>query len=476
MKGSVVDKILRERELKNEKNIAIARLIFITVVVILDYLSFLRLISYTKITPTLTTLILDTSFFVFSIIVMVILLRKFYYNSLKYFVITLDYLIIAMMLIFDPTVPKEGNWPGMVASIFLFLLNLIRYSKSGTIYSGILSIVLLTASSLNQGNASDLFPMIVSLLMMLFIGYSITASNKKMMVEANTKKMMERYLPPQLVGELYRQNASLEPGGKNQEVTILFSDIRSFTSISESMPAEDVVALLNSYLSVMTDIIFANNGTIDKFIGDAIMTTFGAPIKNDDDAFRAIKTAISMTQALKEFNRNQTQLKSPLKIGIGIHTGDVIVGNIGSDRRLDYTVIGDNVNLSSRIEGLTKYYKCPILISESTYYQLHAENLNDVFFLREVDHVVVKGKTTSIRIFEVMCFDNDDEKQAKKSLKEEFEKGLKLYQERKFQEAIDQFNNLPDDELSELYIKRCEQYSTHPPDASWNGTHILETK
>ncbi|NPV00486.1 MAG: adenylate/guanylate cyclase domain-containing protein [Brevinematales bacterium] len=476
MKGSVVDKILKARELKNEKNIAVARLIFITVVVILDYLSFLGVISYTKITPTLTTLILDTSFFVFSIIVLMILLRKFYYNSLKFFVITLDYLIIAMMLIFDPTVPKEGNWPGMVASIFLFLLNLIRYSKSGTIYSGILSVALLTASSLNQGNATDLFPMIVSLLMMLFIGYSITASNKKMMVEANTKKMMERYLPPQLVGELYRQNASLEPGGKNQEVTILFSDIRSFTSISESMPAEEVVTLLNGYLSIMTDIIFTNNGTIDKFIGDAIMTTFGAPIKNDDDAFRAIKTAISMIRGLKEFNKNQTQLKNPLKVGIGIHTGEVIVGNIGSDRRLDYTVIGDNVNLSSRIEGLTKYYKCPILISESTYNQLHGENMSDVFFLREVDHVVVKGKTTGIRIFEVMCFDDDDERQAKKTIKEEFEKGLKLYQGLRFQEAIGQFKKLPEDELSELYVRRCEHYIKNPPEASWNGTHVLETK
>ncbi|OHD54682.1 MAG: hypothetical protein A2Y33_02560 [Spirochaetes bacterium GWF1_51_8] len=478
MAGTIVDKILRERELKNEKTVAIARITLITFTLILDTLSFFRIISYTEITPTIRSLILDFSFFLFSSIVLIIVLKNIYYHSLKFFVMTLDYLIIAMMLLFDPTVPKEGNWPGMVASIFLFVLNLLRYSKSGTIYSAALSILLLVLSSLNIHHefAPDMFPMVVSFLMIAMMGYSITSSNKKMMVEANTKKMMERYLPPQLVGELYRKSASLEPGGKKQEVTILFSDIRSFTTISESMPAEEVVTLLNSYLSSMTDIIFANNGTIDKFIGDAIMTIFGAPVKSDDDALRAIRTAVLMTRGLKEFNRMHPELKAPLEIGIGIHSGDVIAGNIGSEKRIDYTVIGDNVNLSSRIEGLTKHYKCPILISETTFRALPAGAPNEMFLLREVDDVVVKGKTKSIRIYEVMCFDNGGEREARENVKNGFEKGLALYRNRQFREAAAEFMNLPDDPLSRFYVSRCEKYIETPPGVSWDGLYVLDTK
>jgi class 3 adenylate cyclase len=297
-----------------------------------------------------------------------------------------------------------------------------------------------------------------------------------MMVEANTKKLMERYLPPQLIEELYTNNASLEPGGKVQKVSILFSDIRSFTSISEPMKPTEVVLFLNDYLSEMTDIIFHNKGTIDKFIGDAIMTVFGAPIQSIDDAYRAVKSAIEMNQSLIHFNNSHPQLKKGLEIGIGIHTGEVITGNIGSDKRLDYTVIGDNVNLSSRIQDLTKFYKCPILISESTVKELPLEIVDKEFIIREVDKVIVKGKTEFVKIFEVLFFKTEKEKIEKLNVKDSFQKGLLDYYSGNFQSAIQKFTSIQNDPLSLIYKNRCEKLLINPPSKDWDGIFRMETK
>ena len=242
------------------------------------------------------------------------------------------------------------------------------------------------------------------------------------------------------------------------------------------MSPNAVVTLLNGYLSTMTDIIFHNKGTIDKFIGDAIMTIFGAPIESGDDAQRAVKTAISMISALKDFNNLHKELRSPLEVGIGIHTGEVIAGNIGSDKRLDYTVIGDNVNLSSRIESLTKFYKCPILITQSTYEELKKENSVDTTITREVDTVIVKGKSKSIRIYEVMCFDNEEERELKTRLKNDFEKGLTLYKQFQFEQAMIQFTAIKNDSLSALYVKRSADYIGNPPEKNWDGSFEAEMK
>lgn len=154
----------------------------------------------------------------------------------------------------------------------------------------------------------------------------------------------------------------------------------------------------------MTEVIFKFNGTIDKFIGDAIMTIFGAPFKRDDDALRAVKSAVAMIREIESINEVMANPEDKLQVGIGIHTGEAIVGNIGSDRRLDYTVIGDNVNLASRIEGLTKHYQCSILISEATFKQLEGKfSDEDGFLIREIDQVIVKGKSKPITVYEVVC-------------------------------------------------------------------------
>jgi class 3 adenylate cyclase len=322
----------------------------------------------------------------------------------------------------------------------------------------------------------DIIPMFLGLSIMLYIGYSLTASNLTMMEEANTKLMMERYLSPQLVTELYKNNSSIEPGGKIQKVTILFSDIRSFTTISEKLSPDDVVQFLNEYLSLMTDKIFLNNGTIDKFIGDAIMTIFGAPIQGEDDSLRAIITAFQMQEALEELNHKKKLTSIPMEMGIGIHTGDVLAGNIGSSKRLDYTIIGDNVNLCSRLESLTKIYPCKIIISEYTFLEIEKICLENNFVTREVDTVLVKGKTKQIKVYEVIAFKNQTEKENLLELKSKFEAALTLYKNKNFPSAIIEFEKIITDRLALFYIERCEKFIKNPPDLDWNGVYKFDVK
>lgn len=479
--GSVVDSILRERELKNEKRVGVFRFFIFTIISFLDIMDFFGIIKYSSIPPTVTSILFDLVWVVYSVSILGLVLKNLNLKYLKFIIITFDYAFLTIILIFDPTIPKTGSimvWIAFSAPLFWFFINLLRYSKEGTIYAAFNSVVLYVGILLYTDSYRDetALQIGVVLLMILFIGYSITKSNKEMMIEANTKKMMERYLPPQLISELYKENVSLEPGGKRQEVTILFSDIRSFTTISESMSAEDVVFFLNDYLSTMTEVIFHNEGTIDKFIGDAIMTTFGIPFKSQDDSYRAIKTAVEMKKALKDFNQRHKELKIPIEIGIGIHTGDVIAGNIGSDKRLDYTVIGDNVNLSARIEGLTKYYRCPILISQTTYKNLEIDKIKNDFLIREVDEVRVKGKSEYSKIYEVLSFQNEEEKVQQQNTIDTFLLGLQLYRERKFKEAIEQYSKNKEDGLSSLYLERCNFFLENPPNESWDGRFVMETK
>lgn len=481
MTDRIFGDILRQREEKNERIVAIARFAFISFASIMDLLAYYQIIQYTAIIPQITTLLLDLCFTLFSAVILILVLKLPHKRLMKFFTITLDYLFIGVLFLYDPTIQRNGEityWITMVASLFIFMYNLIRFSKIGTIYSGILSLLffVIIGSLTNGGGNANNLPMLTGLFMMLSIGYYITVANFQMMREANTKKMMERFLPPQLMDELYKHQDNLAPTGKYQKVTILFSDIRSFTEISEALPPTQVVALLNDYLSTMTEIIFKHEGTIDKFIGDAIMTIYGAPLQSGNDEERAILTALEMLQGLQKVNERHPELKSPLQIGIGIHTGDVIVGNIGSEKRLDYTVIGDNVNLSSRIEGLTKFYQCPILISEKTMEAFLLSSKADSIVIREVDTVRVKGKTQQIKIFEVMCFTNDTRIQELLFIKTVFEKGLDFYKEKKFSEAMSQFLSIPTDNLSVIYAERCREFIQNPPDALWDGIFVMTEK
>jgi len=212
------------------------------------------------------------------------------------------------------------------------------------------------------------------------------------------KDTFGRYMTKQVADEILKNPGMITPGGRKDEVTVLFSDIRGFTTYAESRPAEEVVTQLNEYMSAMVDVVIKYEGVVDKFIGDAIMAVFGSPVKHGDDTLRAVKTALEMQSRLADLDKKwEKEGKQQFRIGIGLNTGDVIVGNIGDIRRMEYTVIGDNVNLASRIEGLTKEYNCPIIISGSTY-----EKVKDKVEIRKLESATVKGKTRSVDIYQLL--------------------------------------------------------------------------
>ncbi len=212
------------------------------------------------------------------------------------------------------------------------------------------------------------------------------------------KGVFSRYVTHQVVNEILSSPEGLALGGKRKECTILFSDVRGFTSMSEKMQPEDVVHILNEYMTRMVDLVFKYEGTLDKFIGDAIMAIWGAPISHSDDTKRAVMCAIEMMEKLKLLQEKwKSEGKSPFDIGVGINVGEVVVGNIGHPERMEYTVIGDNVNLASRLESLNKEFKAHIIISQKVY-----DRVVDLIEVRPLEPVQVKGKIEKIMIYEVL--------------------------------------------------------------------------
>ncbi|HSA07275.1 MAG TPA: adenylate/guanylate cyclase domain-containing protein [Candidatus Gastranaerophilales bacterium] len=210
--------------------------------------------------------------------------------------------------------------------------------------------------------------------------------------------MFGKFVSPQILEKLLTEKKEISQSGQRKIMTVLFSDIRGFTTLSEQHPADEVIAILNEYITEMVEVILGYNGTLDKYIGDAIMAFYNDPVEMEDHALRAVLTSIGMKNKLVELNENwNKQGKAPLNIGIGINTGDMIVGHMGSHRLVDYTVIGDNVNLASRIESLTKNYGVNILISESTY-----NEVKEQVDARYIDEVVVKGKKNAVKVYEVL--------------------------------------------------------------------------
>ena len=286
---------------------------------------------------------------------------------------------------------------------------------------------------------------------------------------------MYRYLSQELAEQLLdSQHTAL--GGGRQFVSILFADIRSYTALTEQLSPEDTVILLNRYFETMVDVIFAHRGTLDKFIGDAIMAVFGSPIPQEDHAQRAVETALGMQQQLIYFNQQQQRQGLPtLHIGIGINSDDVITGNIGSSKRMEFTAIGDGVNLTSRIESATKFYGCSIIISENTY-----ALCKDTIWVRELDYVCVRGKRQPVHVYEVLGLRSTPLSSAQQDQIDLYQTGRTLYKQREFDQAIDVFSQLlrktPNDQATHLYIERCQQLQQCPPCQNWDGSWQLQEK
>ncbi|MCC6807897.1 MAG: adenylate/guanylate cyclase domain-containing protein [Deltaproteobacteria bacterium] len=282
------------------------------------------------------------------------------------------------------------------------------------------------------------------------------------------------YLSKSVVDSVLQDTSKLKLGGEKKDLTVLFSDIRGFTTISERLSPEDLVHFMNEYLTPMTDLVFSHEGTLDKYMGDAVMAFWGAPVDQPDHATKACKTALAMMDKLHELQDGWRARGLPeIDIGIGMNSGVIVVGNMGSTARFDYTVMGDSVNLGSRLEGINKEYGTNIIISEFTYERAKAD-----VYVRLLDSVRVKGKHEPVRIFELRGLGRPQ------GLEEQFiitfEKGIALYKAQKWDEAIKTFNHCLEmnqtDYCSKKYIDRCESMKEDPPGDGWDGVYTMKTK
>ena len=293
--------------------------------------------------------------------------------------------------------------------------------------------------------------------------------------EKRMKSTMSRYMDPGLADQILEGGEEIL-GGKSTVATVLFSDIRGFTTLTEELGAQGTVSLLNEYFTIMVDCIQKEGGMLDKFIGDAIMAAFGVPIPHEDDEDRAVRAAIGMIRALHIWNRQRvTEGKKPVGMGIGVNTDTIVSGNIGSPKRMDYTLIGDGVNLASRLESLCKQYHASILISENT-----VRRLKGTYRIRDVDRVQVKGKTESVGVCEVLDYHTEESYPNLMEVVNQFRDGLALYRQKEWDKAISRFNEAlrlnPDENLCGMYIDRCAHFRAEPPADNWDGGWIMKTK
>lgn len=295
-----------------------------------------------------------------------------------------------------------------------------------------------------------------------------------------TMQSFSYYIPKTLVKKLINRKQSIHIGGKSKEVTLMFTDIAGFTNVSESLTPDKLVVHLSEYFEELTSIIMNNNGTVDKYIGDAIMSFWGAPIPDRHHAYNACRAALLCQQRLSELNRIWKRSGSPVfNTRIGLHLGDVIIGNIGSSERMNYTAIGDSVNLCSRLEGLNKYYGTQIIVSEDVF-----DRVKDSFLMRPLDRVAVKGKNKAARIYELIAQIKEDNSLLPTDEQLEFcanfEKAYKLFLTRQWKEALTLFESITPinniDLTLSIYADRCRDYLKNPPPKDWDGSVHMTQK
>ncbi|MEE9543881.1 MAG: adenylate/guanylate cyclase domain-containing protein, partial [Thermodesulfobacteriota bacterium] len=294
--------------------------------------------------------------------------------------------------------------------------------------------------------------------------------------EKRMKSTMSRYMDPGLADQLLNDSSENILGGNSVEATVLFTDIRGFTPLTEELGAQGTVSLLNEYFTLMVECIQEEGGMLDKFIGDAIMAAFGIPVKRTDDEDRAIRCAVKMMAELRAWNEKRVgKGMKEINIGVGLNTDTVVSGNIGSPKRMDYTIIGDGVNLAARLESACKQYGANILVSENTY-----KRLKGTYKIRHIDDVIVKGKTEPAAVYEVLDFHTKKSFPSLMEVMGHFEEGRDKYSAGTFDAAAKSFKRAlklnPGDKISKLYIERCKLLKEDPPKGDWNGVWIMTSK
>ena len=311
----------------------------------------------------------------------------------------------------------------------------------------------------------------------LIISFTFIATFKFFTEEKAKRKIRQafsKYVSPMVVNELLKSDSNLALGGKKQRLAVFFSDLRGFTTFSETLDPQELAQFLNLYFNKMTEEVFKAKGTLDKFIGDAVMAFFGAPLPNENNSELACLCALNSIHRLDELNKDLRAKKYPhLEIGIGINTGDVSVGNMGSSMIQNYTVMGDTVNLASRLEGLTKEYGVKIIIGEQTYMDVRQK-----FLCREIDLVRVKGRSESSAIFELIT-DGELINEEKEWLAT-YNRAREFYKSGFFSEALPNYKRCVElhkyDKVSQIFVERCKEYLVNPPDSNWDGIFVLKSK
>ena len=305
----------------------------------------------------------------------------------------------------------------------------------------------------------------ISVYLSNLIVHYLSERKQKMMI----KNMFSHYVSSKIVDDLIENPQKLKLGGERKELSILFSDITNFTTLSESVEPEILVDFMNDYFDKMTEIIFKYNGTLDKFEGDAVMAFWGAPLNDPNHTFHSIETALEMRYETKKLSEKwKDTLNFDIFTRIGINTGEVIVGNMGSNKKFDFTVMGDNVNISARLEAINKFYGTDIIVSEKT-----IQDNREKYLIRELDYLLVKGKSKPIKIYQLISAVNEVSEIDWQFVITEFEEGIRLYREKNFAKSLDRFKKIvslyKNDKPSLLYIKRCEEYLKNPPKDDWQG-------
>lgn len=361
---------------------------------------------------------------------------------------------------------------GVALTLLMPLLNPIRV----TLFTVIVLLLVLATNILVWHYGNLVLPLASGLLMILALfainmsyGYFTESRIKRQFTD-----LFGHYVPPELVDKMSEDPKRYSMEGKSQELTVLFSDVRNFTSISEGLEPKELTAFINEYLTAMTRVIRSHHGTLDKYIGDAIMAFWGAPVNDPDHPRNAVISALEM-QATAQLLREQFMVRGwpEIRIGVGINTGIMVVGDMGSAVRKAYTVMGDSVNLASRLEGLCKVYGAGIVLSEMT------KNMVSGIVYRELDRVRVKGKDEPVLIYEPLGFEEQVNNAELDELKL-FQRALKLYRALDWDMAELQLINLqkmaPSVQLYQLFLERIKHFRANPPQAGWDGVWVYESK
>lgn len=370
---------------------------------------------------------------------------------------------LAILLLITLAISFVANYQPMRIGVIVVLIATVLY-------------LLFAYFSFTNGNTWYNVVEPVFAMFMCFVGtvaYRAATEGKQKKMITN---MFEKYVDKAVVRDLINDPSKMKLGGEMREITLLFSDIKGFTTISEALGPENLVKLLNIYLTEMTNTVMKHRGSVDKYIGDAIMAFWGAPLPDADAPYHACLAALEMQSRLEALAPRWKKFGDvTLKQRVGINTGLCVVGNMGSDQKFNYTAMGDAVNLASRLEGVNKQYGTYIMISEMTYQKVARKVV-----AREIDKVLVVGKTEPVRIYELIGLADKPLTDAMKRFLESYYEGIACYQKRQWDEGIAYLEHAlqykPDDPVCQLYIERMNLYRLNPPDANWNGVFVLTSK